>query len=99
MNFIDLHANSPASQLTRDKVNLRAKYVIKIQLNVPVNLQAMSTRTLNRPTLRSAMANCLMKKFIRDFLLFRYKVMRTAELPNTIVAKRIHRTVNCSVYL
>lgn len=38
-----------------------------------------------------------MKKFILDFRLFRYKVIRTALLPNTIVVKSIHNTVNCSV--
>lgn len=44
-----------------------------------------------------AMASCLIKKFILDFRLFRYKVTRTALFPNTITAKRIHKTVNCSV--
>lgn len=44
-----------------------------------------------------AIASCLMKKFILDFRLFRYKVTSTALFPNTITAKSIHKTVNCSV--
>lgn len=38
-----------------------------------------------------------MKKFILDLRLLRYNVIKTALLPSTIVAKRIHNTVNCSV--
>lgn len=44
-----------------------------------------------------ANASCLMKKFILDLRLFRYKVIKTAEFPSTMVKSRIHNTVNCSV--
>lgn len=44
-----------------------------------------------------AKASCLMKKFILDLRLFKYKVISTALFPKTIVAKSIHNTVNCSV--
>lgn len=45
-----------------------------------------------------AKASCLMKKFILDLRLFKYKVISTALFPKTIVAKSIHNTVNCSVW-
>jgi hypothetical protein len=38
-----------------------------------------------------------MKKCILDFRLLQTNVIKTAEFPSTIVAKRIHNTVNCSV--
>lgn len=45
-----------------------------------------------------AIANCLIKKFILDFLfLFKNSVVSTAEFPNTIVKNNTQSTVNCSV--
>lgn len=46
-----------------------------------------------------AKANCLMKKFIRDFLfLLQNNVNNTDEFPSTIIVNKIHNTVNCSVW-
>lgn len=44
-----------------------------------------------------AIANCMMKKFIRDFLfLSKKRAIKTAELPRTMSTNRIHSTASCS---
>ena len=58
----------------------------------------MSVDTERRPTLRSARARCMMKKFILDLLVRGESwVMRTRVFPDTMTVRRRQRKTSCSV--
>ena len=65
---------------------------------VMVTFHTMSVDTESSPTLRSARARCMMKKFIRDLrVLGESCVMSTSELPDTITVSSRQMNTSCSV--
>ena len=101
VNLINLHAKFPASHVTVKRqmisVNTLSRPTLRSIIENELSFSCNYCFNVKSFFLLPAIASCLMKKFIRDFRLFRNNVTKTAVFPSTITANRIHNTVNCSV--